>query len=159
VLRVANQQLTGAGYGAALQRIAIDLANFEAGVRESQHNDDHDIVCDYAVQFTNYLLIKGRYRDLLTLTLAARAAAAKLDGDVIARAEHNLGFAYAKLPTGDRGDNLKRAVACYETALAAFTEDEFPQDWAAAQNNLGNAYHDLPTGDRSENLGRAIECY
>jgi tetratricopeptide (TPR) repeat protein len=73
--------------------------------------------------------------------------------------QYNLGNAYSELPTGDRGENLRRAIACYENALRVYTETEFPYDWASTQHNLGNAYSELPTGDRSENLRRAIACY
>jgi len=129
------------------------------GIRESRNCGDQDVVCDYAVRLTNYLLIKGRYSDLLNLTLAARTATAELGSDAIARGDHNLGFAYASLPTGDRGDNLRRAIACYEAALRVLAESEFPQDWAMAQNNLGNACASLPAGDHGDNLRRAIACY
>ncbi len=79
--------------------------------------------------------------------------------DWAATTQHNLGAAYSELPSGDRGDNLKRAIACYEAALRVRTERDFPQDWAATQNNLGNAYFYLPSGDRADNLKRAIACY
>jgi len=69
------------------------------------------------------------------------------------------GNAYQKLPTGDRGENLARAIACYEAALRVFTDRRHPVDWAQTQNNLGNAYRELPTGDRGENLARAIACF
>jgi tetratricopeptide (TPR) repeat protein len=60
---------------------------------------------------------------------------------------------------GDRGANLRQAIACYEAALRVYTERDFPQDWAMTQNNLGNAWGDLPTGDRGANLRQAISCY
>jgi tetratricopeptide (TPR) repeat protein len=73
--------------------------------------------------------------------------------------QNNLGNAYRDLPTGDRADNLRRAIACYEAALRVYSEGDYPADWAMTQNNLGNAYSDLPTGDRADNLRRAIACY
>ena len=73
--------------------------------------------------------------------------------------QNTLGAAYADLPTGDRDQNLRRAVACYEAALRVYTEADFPTDWAMTQNNLGNAYRNLPTGDRDQSLRRAIACY
>ena len=76
-----------------------------------------------------------------------------------ATTQNNLGIAYSDLPTGDRGENLRRAIACYESALRVRTEADFPSDWATTQNNLGTAYRNLPTGDRGENLRRAIACY
>jgi hypothetical protein len=50
--------------------------------------------------------------------------------------QHNLGNAYFELPTGDRSENLRRAIACYENALRVYTETEFPYNWAmhAAQS-------------------------
>ena len=69
-----------------------------------------------------------------------------------ASTQNNLGNAYSELPTGDRGENLRRAIACYESALRVRTEADFPSAWAGTQNNLGNAYSELPTGDRGENL-------
>ena len=76
-----------------------------------------------------------------------------------AETQNNLGVAYQDLPTGDRGDNLRRAIACHEAALRVRTERDFPQDWATTQNNLGVAYQNLPSGDRADNRRRAIACY
>jgi tetratricopeptide (TPR) repeat protein len=63
------------------------------------------------------------------------------------------------LPRGDRAENLRRAIACYEAALRVRIEVDFPADWAMTQNNLGIAYCNMPTGDRGENLRQAIACY
>ena len=60
--------------------------------------------------------------------------------------QNNLGIAYSDLPTGDRGENLRRAIACYEAALRVYTEADFPSDWAVTQNNLGIAYSEPPDG-------------
>jgi tetratricopeptide (TPR) repeat protein len=76
-----------------------------------------------------------------------------------ARTQNNLGIAWATLPTGDRGENLRKAIAAYTAALEVFTRAAHPADWAATQNNLGAAWADLPTGDRGENLGKAIAAY
>jgi predicted ATPase/class 3 adenylate cyclase len=159
VLRIAAQQLHETGYAAALERIDIDIANFEAGIRESQRSEDHYAVCGYATHLADYLRIKGRHNDRLTLALAARAAAENFDAEVVARADNNLGTAYAHLPTGNRGDNLRHAITCYEAALRVQTEHDFPQDWATTQDNLGNTYAHLPTGNRDDNLRHAIVCY
>jgi tetratricopeptide (TPR) repeat protein len=76
-----------------------------------------------------------------------------------AATQHNLGVAYWKLPTGDHGVNLRRAIECYRAALGVRTESKYPADWAVTQHNLGLSYSDLPTGDRNANIHRAIECY
>jgi hypothetical protein len=34
--------------------------------------------------------------------------------------QNNLGNIYRNLPTGDRGENLNRAIACYEAALRGY---------------------------------------
>lgn len=73
--------------------------------------------------------------------------------------QHNLGSAYADLPTGDRIANIQQAIACYDAALQVRTREAFPIDWAATQDNLGNAYADLPAGDRAVNIQQAITCY
>jgi predicted ATPase/class 3 adenylate cyclase len=156
VLHIAVQQLHGRSYAATLQRIAINIVNFEAGIRQSQDGRDHRAVVDYVGFLSNYLRIKGRYNDNLTLALMARTAAENLGAEVMADAEINLGLAYSNLPTGDRGDNLRRAIDCYKAALRVRTERDFPWWWAGVQNNLGIAYADLPTGDHTENLRQAI---
>jgi tetratricopeptide (TPR) repeat protein len=76
-----------------------------------------------------------------------------------ARALNNLGNAYLYIPTGDRGENLKKAIESYREALKIYTPDAFPVEYAGTINNLGSVYRDLPTGDRGENLKRAIEAY
>lgn len=63
------------------------------------------------------------------------------------------------LTTGDHEANLARAIASYEAALQLYTEEEFPESWAATQNSLGNAYLNRPTGDRTANVRQAIACY
>ncbi len=70
-----------------------------------------------------------------------------------------LGIRYWELPTGDRAENLRRAIECYEATLRVFTQEDFPQERAATQNNLGEAWREMPTGDHAKNLRRAIKCY
>jgi class 3 adenylate cyclase/predicted ATPase len=76
-----------------------------------------------------------------------------------AMTQNNLGSSYRILPAGDRGENLRKAIACYEAALRVYTERDFPAEWASTQNNLGNAYAVLPASDRGENRRKAIVCY
>ncbi|HQK15738.1 MAG TPA: hypothetical protein PLJ78_17555, partial [Anaerolineae bacterium] len=91
---------------------------------------------------------------------AALALAEQMnDAELRARMMNMLGLIYADLPTGDRGANLARAIACYEEALRYYTPEAAPLEYATLQNNLGNAYRNLPTGDRGANLARAIACY
>jgi tetratricopeptide (TPR) repeat protein len=76
-----------------------------------------------------------------------------------AKTQNNLGTAWNNLPTGDRGENLAKAIACYQTALTVYTRDAAPAEWAMTQNNIGIAWKDLLTGDRGENLAKAIACF
>jgi predicted LPLAT superfamily acyltransferase len=76
-----------------------------------------------------------------------------------AMTQHNLGNAYANLPSGDRAANLSIAIGAYESALEVYTREAHPVDWATTQNNLGNAYASLPSGDRAANLSKAIGAY
>ena len=160
VLRTADQQLRGTSYAAALARIAVDFANFEAGIRESQESGDDHAVVGYASSLADHLRIKGRYSERLILALAARTAAEKLGAEAMAGADNNLGNAYGDLPTGDRGDNLRRAIACYEAALRVRTEARLPAGLGDdPEQPRASPTADLPTGDRGDNLGRAIACY
>ena len=76
-----------------------------------------------------------------------------------ATTQHRLGTAWSDLPTGDRADNIRHAIACLEAALTVRTIAAHAADWAATQNNLGIAWSGLPTGDRADNIRHAIACY
>jgi len=89
------------------------------------------------------------------LEAAKRLGVRRLEGV----ANLDLGNAYQALPTGDRTENLRKAIACIDAAQRVFTEREFPERWAGTQNNLGTVYRNLPTGDRTDNLRRAIACF
>src|SRR5882762_5437259 len=58
--------------------------------------------------------------------------------------------------SGDRADNLERAIHHYEEALTVYSRVAFPREWAATQNNLAAAYGDRIRGERADNLERAI---
>jgi hypothetical protein len=47
------------------------------------------------------------------------------------------------LPTGDRAENLRRAIECYEAALRVCTEQAFPRDHAQTTAKLRSAREDL----------------
>jgi tetratricopeptide (TPR) repeat protein len=127
-------------------------------------------------------------RDALMAAMAHFQAALKVYHQVSfprewARIQNNLGHAYADLPTGDRAENLRRAIACYEAvrctksfrgdraedvgraiacyqeALRVLTEPSFPVEWAGTQRNLARALLDLAQAAGDESLlRRAQEC-
>jgi tetratricopeptide (TPR) repeat protein len=76
-----------------------------------------------------------------------------------AMTQNNLGIAYMRFTTGDRGENLRQAIGYFEAALRVRNEQDCPVDWARTQENLGIAYSNLPSGNRAENLHNAIQCY
>jgi tetratricopeptide (TPR) repeat protein len=76
-----------------------------------------------------------------------------------ATAQNSLGMALSNMPTGDKAENLRKAIDRYEAALTVYTKIADPSDWAMAQNNLGVAWSDLPTGDKAENVRKAIDRY
>ena len=76
-----------------------------------------------------------------------------------AMTQNNLGTAWSESAIGDRGENLRHAIECYEAALEVRTRERCPIEWAMTQNNLGAAYKNLPTSDDTSNLVRAMECY
>ena len=64
-----------------------------------------------------------------------------------------------QFPLGNKASNMEIAVASYETVLKVFTQQAFPQQWAATQNNLAIAYSYRILGDRAENIENAISLY
>jgi tetratricopeptide (TPR) repeat protein len=70
-----------------------------------------------------------------------------------------LGNGLSQDPSGERADNIERALEHYGAALTVYTREAFPADWARAQTNLGLAYSDRICGERADNLERAIAHY
>ncbi|MBI4489703.1 MAG: tetratricopeptide repeat protein [Deltaproteobacteria bacterium] len=160
VLDRADDQIRGKEQMVGINRITADIENIRAGMDTVVQTHDHQTVVRYSQAFGYYLAIKSRFAERLMRAQQSLSAAEELkDSQLIAGCQNNLGNAYQNLPTGDRGENLKKAIACYEAALRVRTERDFPVDWAMTQNNLGGAYSELPTGDRGENLKKAIACY
>jgi CHAT domain-containing protein len=70
-----------------------------------------------------------------------------------------LGDSYLNRRSGDRGNNLDRAIESYKAVLTASTREHFPQQWARTQNNLGNAHAARAGAKRADSLELAIEAY
>ncbi len=81
--------------------------------------------------------------------------------DYLRASIHNdLGIIYQETPTGNRRNNLQKAIAAYQQALIYRTPDTAPLDFAMTQNNLGAAYDDLAQlEDCATNLQKAIAAY
>ena len=72
------------------------------------------------------------------------------------RVQGNLCFAYFTRLTGDRADNLERAVAACQTALPGLDRAGAHDAWARSQLVLAAVWHDRMRGDRVDNAERAI---
>lgn len=76
-----------------------------------------------------------------------------------AHLQARLADALAQSPTGNRAENLERALHHYNQALEVFTCEANPQRWAYIQNNLANVYKSRTQGDRTQNIEQAIRRY
>src|SRR5262249_22202714 len=150
----------GREFAAGVAIIDAELENILAGMENCRRAENYLALIKFAGSLANYLSLKLLYAERATLAQQARTAAEALkDVQVAAECDAQLGAAYSALPTGDRGENLKRAFACCKAALRVYTERDLPRDWAKTQNILGVAYLDLPTGNSSANVKRAIACF
>jgi len=73
-----------------------------------------------------------------------------------AMTQGNVGTAYLQLPTGDRVENVREAIACFEAALRVRTEADFPYESAETQHSLGEAYLESPSGNKHVPLPQYI---
>jgi len=70
-----------------------------------------------------------------------------------------LGLAYQNRRDLDQPDDLEKAIAAYESALAAYPRDTAAESWAAAHSNLGMVFLRRIHGDRAGNIDRAISAF
>ncbi len=61
--------------------------------------------------------------------------------------QNSLSLAWAQLPAGDRAENLRQAIACFEAVLRSRAEHGFPQGW-----------WQLPDSDMYGKLSQAMAC-
>lgn len=95
------------------------------------------------------------------LALAELTVQQAADADQRGAAWNGLGTAHTILARRTaEPEHFVGAVQAYETALADWTRDRVPLDWAATQNNLGNALASFGSraGD-AECLGFAVEAF
>jgi predicted ATPase len=121
VLKSADRQFKSAEHLAARAQISAELENIFAGVNHSREANEHRALVENAFSLSDYLQVSGRFAEGLDLAASARSAAETLkDNPLVAACDNNLGNAYCNLPTGDRGENLTRAIACYKAALRGY---------------------------------------
>jgi CHAT domain-containing protein/tetratricopeptide (TPR) repeat protein len=66
-----------------------------------------------------------------------------------------LGSAFLARAKGVRAENLEKAIAHLDAALALWPRQAAPENWAVAHNNLGMAYWARIQGQRADNQERA----
>ena len=155
-----DHRLSGPDYLHALTVLDGAYPNIRAAWEGAVTSDNTELVRDFAYTLADYFQRRGLWADWIAWRQAGlNACEDASDAIACASMQNNLGNAYFFLPTGDRAENLNKAIACYREALRVYTPEAAPLDYAMTQNNLGTAYSDLPTGDRAENLSKAIDCY
>jgi len=73
--------------------------------------------------------------------------------------QNNLGLAWTESLDGDRGENLRQAIAAFNSAPGGLACDGDPVLRAKLQTNLGIAWLDMGTGYRVGNLNNAIVAF
>lgn len=96
---------------------------------------------------------------LLRGMLARIAQAGQVRLEVRADLQTRLWDALDDLIVASPRDKQEEGIACLEGALAVYSLDRYPQQYAQTQLCLGNAYQERVAGDRRANLERAIACY
>jgi CHAT domain-containing protein/tetratricopeptide (TPR) repeat protein len=92
-----------------------------------------------------------------------RAALSRVDRErqtkLWAYLQAELGTSLAQDVSGDRAENLERAIGPIRAALRVWSSQEFPWQWAYLNNLLGIIYRNRTRGDRAANLERSIRSY
>lgn len=80
---------------------------------------------------------------------------------VWAAAHRDLAAVYLTMPLTSASDQLRVAVATQSLrkALAVYTRDEHPEQWAATSVNLANALVYAPSAHQEQNLMEAVQLY
>jgi tetratricopeptide (TPR) repeat protein/GTPase SAR1 family protein len=138
----------------------VESANIDAAF-EWAISVDPELALNLATACADFQSNRGRFAQIVDWAeRIVRALQGLNDIGLLASAQNNLGVAWTQLPTGNRGENLRRAIAAYHEALRFYTPEATPLDYALTQSNLGNAHRDLAAlEDRETNLHRAIAAY
>ena len=136
-------RLHGPEYVAALHALDAAYPNIRAAWENVVSAERWGMARRLASTLADYQQQRGLWQDWIAWTESGIATSAQSGDDAdVAALQNNLGAAYAALPTGDRGANLARAIACYEAALRFYTPEAAPLDYAMTQNNLGVQYYE-----------------
>ena len=81
--------------------------------------------------------------------------------DVFADIQHHLGVIYAEIPDEAKKKSIWAAVSSssFKHALAYYTRDAFPYEYATICNHFANALTKYPPAAKSDNYAKAIGLY
>ena len=68
-------------------------------------------------------------------------------------------MAYDKIISGNRAENLEKAIEYYQAALKVYTRKDYPSECSWTQSNLAKSYTNRILGNKAENLENAIELF
>lgn len=135
ILALAQAVVGGHGAGAVAGRLRLMLGQAMAARRIGSPVDN----AEHAIAMFRSAL------DAPDLADADRAAI--LSG---------LCFSWFTRPSGDRADNLERALATCQAAAGMLDKPETRRPWAHVQQVLAGVFHDRMLGNRSDNIELAI---
>ncbi|MBZ0281308.1 MAG: TIR domain-containing protein [Anaerolineae bacterium] len=138
-----------------------ESANLEAAFEWALGSGDGEDALWLTNNISNFLYNRGRFAQILNWSQRLTDKLANHPDKMLwANAQNSLGSDYESLPIGNRRENLRRAIACYQSALEYNTPSAAPLDYAGTQNNLGVAYKGLAAiEDHTANLHRAIDAF
>ena len=73
-----------------------------------------------------------------------------------AKLQSELGKSLLLKLTGNRGQNIEKAISAYLLALEVLTKEKFPQEWGLINIALGPAYFERIKGEHTDNIEKAI---
>lgn len=76
-----------------------------------------------------------------------------------AQLHRNLAYVYDRKGSGEKGQNIDKAIQHYRQALSVFSKNEHPEDFAIVSDCLGLAYEERISGDLHLNLQEAKRCF
>lgn len=139
----------------------IESANLQTAFEWAIQDREFKKALNLLTTMDSFLDNRGRFDlSLAWSELVSEALRDNPDRMLWARAQQQLADAYWAQPLGDRHNNVRKAITCYNHALKHQTPQSDKQAYAQSQSGLGLAYVDLAkVEERETNLREAIACY
>jgi len=139
--RQQDQRLKGLDHLAALASLDALYPNLQAAWEGVTATENWELVQEFAYLLADYFECRGLWDAWISWRQAGLEACQRLGEEECSGLQNNLGNAYLRLPTGDRAENLDRAIECYRQALAT----EYLSLGARSRylRNLGDAHSEL----------------